>query len=98
MNDKPNIDCPICGRDTPSKYQEKHHLIPKSKKGKITIRLCKSCGDMLHKIFSLKELAKEYNTLEAILSHPDVQKWIKWVRKKPYDFSICMARKKKKRR
>jgi len=93
-----NIDCPICKRDTPPNYQEKHHLTPKSKKGKETVLVCCSCGDMVHKLFTLKELKKTYNTIEKILTHEEVQKWIEWVQKKPTDFSICMARKKKRRR
>jgi len=95
---KENIICPICKRDTPSEHQEKHHLTPKSQKGKGTVKVCRSCGDMVHKLFTLKELKNNYNTIEKIVAHPDVQKWIQWVQKKPNDFSICMARKKKRRR
>ena len=93
-----NIECPICKRETPSQHQEKHHLIPRSKKGKKTVLVCRSCGDMIHKLFTLKELAKKYNTVEAILTHEDVQKWIIWISKKPDDFSVCMARKKSRNR
>lgn len=90
------ISCPICKRITPSEYLEKHHFIPRSKKGKETVLVCCSCGDMLHKLFTNKELAKKYNSLETILASEDVQKWVAWVSKKPNDFSICMAAKKKK--
>ena len=94
------IDCPICTRMTPRKYWHNHHLIPRSKKGtnKGTIKCCVSCGSMVHKLFTNKELAKKYNTVEALLSHPDVQNWVEWAKKKPDDFSICMATKKKRRR
>jgi len=93
---KENIICPICKRETPDDCQEKHHLIPKSKKGHEIILVCCSCGDMLHQLFSIKELSKKYNTLEAILANQDVQNWITWIAKKPNDFTICMARKKRK--
>ena len=98
MTKEPIIVCPICKRDTPPHYQERHHLKPKCKKGKETVWVCKSCGDMVHKLFTLKELAKVYNTVEKILEHSEVHKWIEWVQRKPDDFSICMARKKKRRR
>jgi 5-methylcytosine-specific restriction endonuclease McrA len=88
--------CPICGRNIPEQYIEKHHLVPKSKKGTNTVDVCCNCGDMLHKVISIKEMQKEYNTVEALKSHPDVQKWSKWVSKKPTDFSVCMARKKRR--
>lgn len=98
MMKQEDIVCPICRRDVPSIYQEEHHLIPKSKKGKDTVTVCKNCGDMVHKLFTNKELARIYNTIEAINAHPDVQTWVKWVNKKPDDFSVCMKAKKTKNR
>ena len=93
------INCPVCDRITPRKYWHKHHLIPRSKKGskKGTVKCCISCGKMVHKLFSNKDLAKKYDTVEKLLSHPDVQKWVEWIKRKPNDFSVCMAAKKKKR-
>lgn len=88
--------CFICGRITPPRYIEKHHLIPKSRKGKETILVCNNCGNQLHHLFSNKEMEKTYNTLETILADERVQKWIKWVRNKK-DFSVCNKTKKKKR-
>jgi len=101
--------CPICNRLTPPEYQEEHHFIPSSiskrnkyaklpqvEKGNDTITVCRCCGDMLHKLFTIKELAEEYNTLEKIRENIDVQNWSKWVNKKPNDFSICMKDKKKR--
>jgi len=90
------MNCQICQRETPQEHLEKHHLVPKAKHGaKLdTIFVCCSCGNQLHLLFSNKELAKEYNTIEKILSSEKIQKWIKWIRNKPNDFSVC-ARKKK---
>ena len=92
---KDEIECSICKRMTPPEYQEKHHLIPKSKKGKETIDVCCHCGDQVHKLFTNKELEKDYNTLETLLKHQDMQKWIKWVEKKP-SFTFSMKTKKQK--
>lgn len=92
-----DFECPICTRITPKQFQHKHHLIPKSKKGKEIVLLCDSCGKMLHNLFTNKELKKKYNSLETILANKDVQNWIKWIKKKPNDFVICMATKKRKR-
>ena len=94
---KDNIDCPICKRDIPPEYQEKHHITPKCKKGKVKVPVCCTCGDMVHKLFTNKELEKQYNSIEKISEHPDVVKWVNWVSKKPYDFSVCMATKKRRR-
>lgn len=87
-------NCPICQRVVPDGLWEKHHLVPKSKEGKDTINLCKCCGDMVHKVISLNDLRDKYNTIELLLSHPEIKKWAKWANKKPNDFSICMKTKK----
>lgn len=90
--------CSICRRHIPiSEYTEKHHLVPKSKKGKETILVCIDCADQIHNLFDIKELAREYNSLEKLLSHSSIQKWVSWVRKKKR-FGICMRRKKPRRR
>lgn len=91
------ITCSICQRDTPYEYTEKHHLIPRCKKGKKTptIPVCNDCGNYVHQIFTEKELAKEYNTLEKLLADPKIQKWIAWIKNKK-KFGICMKRKKRR--
>jgi hypothetical protein len=90
------MNCQICQRETPQEYLEKHHLIPKEKYGADmgTILVCCSCGDQIHNLFSNKQLAKEYNTIEKILDNEKIIKWVKWIRNKPDDFRICMRRKK----
>lgn len=94
--------CSICSRITPEEFQEKHHLFPrksrKSKKKNDIIILCCSCADILHQLFTNKELRQQYNSIENILSNDKIQKWIKWVSKKPKNFSICIAKKKRKER
>jgi len=88
--------CRLCDRDMFLKaHSERHHLIPKSKKGKITAWVCVDCGNQVHRLFTNKELEKEYNTLEALKSHPDVQIWIKWIRKQKR-FGVCHKTKKRK--
>ena len=90
--------CSICRRETPDIYMERHHLIPHYKKGKITIPTCRDCGDQIHKLFDIHELRTQYNTLEALLTNERVQKWIKWIRKKPNEFGVCMKALKRGRR
>lgn len=87
------FNCKICGRETPEKYLEKHHLVPKT--GKETILVCINCGDILHKLFDNSYLTYQLNSIEKILQHEEVKKWIAWIRKKK-DFSVCMKEKKKR--
>lgn len=92
---KTNFICPICGREVPEGLIEKHHVIPKCKKGKDTIKLCVNCGDMIHKLIPISELKNEYNSIDKLKSHPCIEKWVSWIGKRN-DFSVCMARKKRK--
>jgi len=86
------MQCILCKRDVEETYIEKHHLIPKCKKGKETIDVCKDCGDQLHQVFSIKELQKKYNSVEKILSNTKMQGWIKWISKRPNKRNVCMKR------
>jgi hypothetical protein len=95
---KESIDCPICKRSAPPSAQEKHHTVPRSEGGKDTIIVCIDCGDMVHQIFTLKELKKEFNSVEKIVGHEGIQKWVKWINKKPDQFGISMKKKKARRR
>lgn len=90
------MNCSICQRDTPEEFLEKHHLVPRSKHGSNIpgIIVCSSCGDQLHQLFTNKQLAKEYNTIEKLLSSEKIQTWIKWIQNKPNDFRVCMRKKK----
>lgn len=89
------IPCSVCGRSTPPEYQEKHHLVPKSRKGKETVPVCINCGDQLHTLFTLKEMRDSFNTLEKILADERIQEWVRWIRKR-HDFKVCQKRKKKR--
>jgi hypothetical protein len=81
------VNCQICKREIPDGCLEKHHLVPKSSKGRITITVCINCGDQLHKLFTNKELEKKYNTIEALLATEKIQKWAMWIGKKK-DYSV----------
>ncbi len=79
--------CPICERDMwkgPS--IDKHHMVPKSRGGKETEFLHKICHRKVHSIWTNKELEKDFNDPEIIKIHPEMQKFIEWVKKKPCDF------------
>ncbi|MBD3261405.1 MAG: hypothetical protein GF334_06925 [Candidatus Altiarchaeales archaeon] len=88
--------CTLCGRDIPERrYVEKHHLTPRSKKGRETIIVCSDCGNQVHRLFTNNELRDTYNTVEVLLSDPRMQKWIRWIRKQR--FGVCHKTKKRRR-
>ena len=79
--------CQICGREMISGDSvNEHHLIPKTFKGKETITLHKVCHSKIHSVFTERELYHHYHTPERIREHPEMEKFIKWVRKKEPEF------------
>ena len=58
-----------------------HHLVPKSRGGRVTETICSSCHSAIHRTFTNKELEKEYHTVEALLAHPTFAKTVAFIRK-----------------
>lgn len=88
--------CDLCKRNVNN--LTKHHLIPKSRGGAKgdTIQLCLSCKDMVHILIDNKQLEREYNTLEKLLSNEKIIKYVKWIYKQKKE-KIPLARKKRKK-
>ena len=80
------IICPICGRPIPELQKDAHHLIPKSKGGKVTEYLHRICHKQIHALFTETELASQYHRAQALVEHPEMQKFIRWVKSKPDSF------------
>lgn len=75
--------CPLCGRelvDGPSVNE--HHLVPRSHRGRLKVRMHRICHSKIHSVFSERELALYYHTWERLLEHEDIRKFVHWVRKK----------------
>ena len=78
--------CPICDRPIPESQKDAHHLIPKSKGGKVTEYLHRICHKQIHAIFTETELAQQYHHAQALRDHPEMQKFIRWIKGKPNFF------------
>jgi hypothetical protein len=46
--------------------------------------LCSACHRQIHKTFTEKELEQEYNTIEALRTQPEIEKFVKWIEGKPH--------------
>ena len=79
-------ECPLCGRPIPPAQQDAHHLVPRSRGGRETTLLHRICHRQLHALFSETELAREYASAEALRAHPEVAKFIDWVKTRPPGF------------
>jgi hypothetical protein len=86
--------CELCGRNVSG--ISKHHLVPKSEGGTATVDLCATCHSTLHRFFTNRTLAREFNTIEALRRTPAVQRYIAWVRKQP-DRAIRVRRSRMRR-
>lgn len=92
MEDAPDTTsptCAICGRPIPEDVpQSRHHLVPKVKGGRSgpTVLLHHICHKQIHATLSETELARVYNTPEALLSHPKIAAFARWVAKRPAGF------------
>jgi len=85
--------CELCGCE---EHYNFHHFIPVTNhsnkwfKKNFTreemrqgLNLCKQCHKTIHKIIPKeKELGKKYNSLEKLLSHPKIAKYVGWKRQR----------------
>lgn len=78
--------CALCGRLVPAAERDLHHLVPKSQGGRQTAVLHRICHRQLHALFSEKELAQQYSTVDALLAHEAVRSFVDWVKTKPNGF------------
>ncbi|GFE66254.1 hypothetical protein KIN_33280 [Litoreibacter roseus] len=81
--------CPLCGRPIPPHAKQSlHHLTPKLKGGKggPVVLLHQLCHNEIHATLSEADLARNYNSIQALRLHPRLEKFIRWVSKRPPDF------------
>ena len=78
---KEKLICNLCSREVP--ILTEHHLVPKSRGGVETASICVDCHKQIHALFENKTLEKELNTIDALLTNENFQKYIEWVSKRP---------------
>lgn len=81
--------CGLCGRPVPPDVrQSRHHLTPKLKGGKggAVVILHQICHNEIHATLTEAEIARDYNTLEALRMHPHLARLIRWLARKDPGF------------
>lgn len=80
--------CPLCGRTIPPGLISRHHLIPRLKGGKggAVVELHRICHKQIHAVLTEAELARRFNTVEALRSHPQLATFLDWVARRPPGF------------
>ncbi|MEY3724609.1 MAG: hypothetical protein RLZZ365_544 [Pseudomonadota bacterium] len=87
-----SIICPICERQIPPTQMDAHHLVPRSKGGKETQYLHRICHRQIHALFTETELARRFNSADTIRQHPQMQRFIEWIKNKPDGFYERVAK------
>ena len=76
-----SFHCPLCERDGDFLNPSKHHLVPKSRDGEVTVDICTDCHRQIHALFTLVELEREGSSIDALKASEPMQKWIHWAGK-----------------
>ncbi|MET3543314.1 molybdenum-dependent DNA-binding transcriptional regulator ModE [Pontibacter aydingkolensis] len=72
--------CELCRREVQD--LSRHHLVPREEGGRYgaTAELCQPCHSTIHLNISNQELARQYNSIEALQNAEPLQKYLKWVK------------------
>jgi 5-methylcytosine-specific restriction endonuclease McrA len=86
--------CGLCGRA--EDHLTRHHLIPRTRhhnkrtrrtssraEREQTVLLCHACHKQVHALLTEKELERRYDTVEKIAAHPEIARFVDWVRRQP---------------
>jgi hypothetical protein len=79
------LNCALCGRPFERNTLTKHHCLPRQKGGgqEDVELLCSQCHGMVHATFTNATLAALYPTVKKLSAAPELQPYLKWVRKQP---------------
>lgn len=80
------VASPLCGRNIPKAQRDAHHLIPKSHRGTEIVVLHRICHRQIHALFTETELARHFNSVDALKSHEEMSRFIGGVKQKPDNF------------
>lgn len=90
--------CELCNRSV--SIITKHHLIPLEKGGKKldTIHLCPTCHTAIHSLFTNRELASRFNSLERIKNDYKIVKYLKFIENIPGDSYVPIKKSRRVRK
>jgi hypothetical protein len=96
--------CELCQRVGPT--LTRHHLIPVARHNKPRTRrqhdkrafntrtamLCRPCHKTVHATFTEQELAEHYHTVDRLAAHPEIARFVGFIRRQPADATIAVRR------
>lgn len=60
--------------------------------------MCRPCHKQVHALFSEKELERSFDTLAKLAAHPEVERFVRWVREKPDSTHVVALRSRRRGR
>jgi hypothetical protein len=79
------LACALCGRQFQKAHLTKHHCLPREKGGAAddVALICSQCHGMVHATYTNETLARCYPTIDMLRDAPELETFLKWVRKQP---------------
>ncbi|MFM7150050.1 MAG: HNH endonuclease [Gemmataceae bacterium] len=79
------MPCGLCGRSFERAGLTRHHCLPRSEGGggEDVELLCGQCHSMVHCTYKNITLAQNFARLDNLRQAPELQAYIRWVRKQP---------------
>ncbi len=79
------IPCGLCGRPFTRRQLTRHHCLPREKGGtsEDVELVCPQCHGMVHATYTNRTLAALYPTIGQLRQAPELEKFLRWVRKQP---------------
>jgi hypothetical protein len=84
--EKPVLTCWLCARPIGA-VTVWHHPVPKSRGGREQQPVHPICNKTIHANFTNSDLEKRYFTVEALLAHEEIGRFVAWIANKPPDFN-----------
>src|ERR1051326_6862593 len=79
------VPCSLCGRPFPRRQLNQPHCLPRQKGGtqENVELLCGQCHGMVHATYTNRTLAALYPTIAQLRRAPELERFLRWVRKQP---------------
>ncbi|HYT92214.1 MAG TPA: HNH endonuclease [Gemmataceae bacterium] len=80
-----SLACALCERSFERRRLTRHHCLPRQKGGDSddVELLCPQCHGMVHATYTNATLARLYPTIEQLRQAPELEAFLRWVRKQP---------------
>lgn len=86
--------CFLCERPLGQRI-EWHHPVPKSRGGRGTVAVHPICHRAIHAALDNKALERDFASADALRTHPEIARFLGWVKDKAPDFHAPTRRKRR---